>query len=143
MHTSDNRIPVAASRRRLATVWFIGAGLLFVLLLLQSIFGKFGDKASEAWYWLLPTIMPTLSLIMGVLVSDTLGSVKTNTVDQFMFRLSFFLSIAYMLVVSLTILLSPFSEQPPLELMNLSNLWLGPFQGLVSAALGAFFVSRK
>ncbi len=30
-----------------------------------------------------------------------------------------------------------------LELMKLSNLWLAPFQGLVTASLGAFFVSKK
>jgi hypothetical protein len=27
--------------------------------------------------------------------------------------------------------------------MRMSNLWLAPFQGLVSAALGAFFVNKE
>ncbi len=98
--------------------------------------------------------MPTLSLIVGVLVADSLGKNENKdaselpTADQFVFRLSFSLSIAYLLTVVLTILLSPFFEQSAQEktifdLMKLSNLWLAPFQGLVSAALGSFFVSTK
>jgi hypothetical protein len=31
----------------------------------------------------------------------------------------------------------------PLNLMTQSNLWLGPFQGLVTASIGAFFVKRS
>ena len=38
--------------------------------------------------------------------------------------------------------MSPFSPWKPLELMMQSSLYLGPFQGLVAAALGAFFVSK-
>ena len=30
----------------------------------------------------------------------------------------------------------------PLELMKVSNLWLVPLQGLVSAAIGAFFIKK-
>jgi len=137
-------ITIADSRKRLATIWFISAGLLFILLLFQTIFGVYGDKAKDAWSWLLPTIMPTLSLIIGVLVADTFSKrSKDEAVDKFIFQLSYFLSAAYLITVSITILLSPLSNQPPLELMKLSNLWLAPFQGLVSAALGAFFVSGK
>jgi hypothetical protein len=142
------RIRLNTCQKRLTIVWFIGAGILFTLLILQTIFGRYGDKANEAWSWLLPTITPTLSLIIGgVVVSGHLGKgekTKTvQTVDQFAYRLSFFLSLAYLIAVSLTFFLSPFSDLPPLELMELSNLWLAPFQGLVSAALGVFFVSQK
>lgn len=139
------RVSMTGSKKRLATIWFIGGGLLFLLLLMQTIFGRYGDRAREAWAWLLPTIVPTLSMITaGVVVSGPLGkSLETKTVDQFAFRLSLVLSICYIITVSLTILLSPFSEFPSLELMKLSNLWLGPFQGLVSAALAIFFVSTK
>ena len=145
------RISITNAKRRLTIVWFTGAGILFALVLLQTIFGKYLDRSGEAWAWLLPTFMPTLSLMLGVLVADSLSKVETKnseeTADQFVFRLSFFLSIAYLAVVILTILLGPFFEQsskkPLLDLMKLSNLWLAPFQGLVSASLGAFFVSKK
>lgn len=60
-------------------------------------------------------------------------------VDRFFFRLADFLSIAYLATVILTILLSPFSRLSQLELIKVSNLWLAPFQGLVTAALGGLF----
>ena len=137
-------ITIEESQRHLALVWFSGAGFIFFIVLLQTILGTYGDKAKDAWSWLMPTIIPTLSLIIGVLVSDSISQrSKDISVDHFVFKLSFYLSIAYVVVVSLTVLLSVFSEQSPIELMKLSNLWLAPFQGLVSAALGAFFISRK
>ncbi|MCI5115573.1 MAG: hypothetical protein D3919_02485 [Candidatus Electrothrix sp. AW5] len=141
------RIPITNTKKRLAIIWFSGSGFLFALLFLQTIFGKYGTEAKDAWGLLLPTFMPTLSLIIGTLIADATASKKDTkeiaTVDRFFFRLSCFLSIAYLLTVILTILLSPFSKLSLLELIKLSNLWLAPFQGLVTASLGAFFVSKK
>jgi hypothetical protein len=138
------RISIIKARKRIATVWFTGVSILFVVVLIQTILGHYGDKVREAWEWLLPNTMPTLSLIIGVLVADTLSSKKIGrkTVDVFIFRLAFFLSLAYLIIVGLTIFLSPFSDVASLELMKLSNLWLAPFQGLVSAVTGAFFVAK-
>ena len=140
------RIPITNTKKRLTIIWFSGSGILFALLLLQTIFGKYGTEAKDAWGLMLPTFMPTLSLIIGTLLVDTAAAKDDKeiaTVDRFFFRLSCFLSIAYLLTVILTILLSPFSKLSLLELMKLSNLWLAPFQGVVTAALGAFFVSKK
>lgn len=128
-------------KRRLAALWFIGAGIIFFLIFGQTALGKYGDKASEAWSWILPTIMPTLSLIVGVMVMDTLAkNVKQTNVDTFFFKLTFGVSAAYLLAVLLTLLIQPFSTLTAFELMSQSNFWLGPFQGLVAAVLGAFFV---
>ena len=140
------RIPVVDSHKRLVFIWFAGSGFLFALLLLQTIFGQYGSEAREAWGLILPTFVPTLFLIIGTLIADATGSADPDasvTVDRFFFRLSDFLSIAYLATVILTILLSPFSRLSQLELIKVSNLWLAPFQGLVTAALGAFFVSKN
>ncbi|WP_446010736.1 hypothetical protein [Candidatus Electrothrix sp.] len=140
------RIPIANTKKQLTIIWFSGSGFLFALLLLQTIFGKYGTEAKDAWGLLLPTFMPTLSLIIGTLVVEAKASdnsEETVTVDRFFFQLSRFLSVAYLSTVILTILLSPFSKLSLLELIKLSNLWLAPFQGLVTAALGAFFFSKK
>lgn len=135
------RIALSKAQRRLTIIWFAGSGFLFLLLLIQTLVGRYADKANEAWSWLLPTFMPTLSLMIGVLVANSRkGESRDKTVDGFLYRLSYILSIAYLAVVSLTILFSPFSSYTPLELMKTSNLWLAPIQGLVSASIGAFFV---
>jgi hypothetical protein len=144
MAISENRISMDKSQKHLAILWFIGGGFLFFLLLLQTMRGVYGDKAGEAWSWLLPTFMPTLLLIVGALVNKArLQNLKDTTVDRFMYIISFCLSIAYFIAVILTFVLSQFSAQSPLTQLKLSNLYLTPMQGVVTLALGAFFVSQK
>lgn len=138
------RIAKDRCRRRLAALWFTAAGIIIGIILLQTFFGVYGDDLETVWGWILPTILPTLSLIIGVLVSDALEKGKKNDMlDPFLFRLSFGISSAYLMVVLLTILIQPVAALPPPELMRQSHLWLAPFQGLVSACLGAFFIRRE
>lgn len=134
-------VSIKACKKRLAVLWFSFGLALFVLLVLQSISGKFGPKVEEAWAWFLPTLMPTLSLIVGVLVLDiTSPKQRDKRVDPFLFRLAFGLSAIYLVLVAFIPLLQPFTGIPTVDLMKRSNLWLGPLQGVVTAALGAFFV---
>lgn len=130
-------------RARLALVWFIGAGIIFLILVIQSMGGRvYGDKVDEAWGWFLPTIMPTLSMIIGVMVLTARQEASDRSIDGLLFQLTLSLSIIYLLTVAATILAHPLVSASPLELMSRSNLWLGPMQGLVAAALGAFFVGE-
>lgn len=143
------KVPISQCKYRLAAVWLAWFILLLLLLILQTAFGRYGShagdlKASEAFGWFLPTIVPTLSLVIGVLVSDARDHSKdVKLVDQRMYRLSMVLSVCYLLVVSLTFLIDPFTNWSQLQLMNLSNLWLGPLQGIVSATIGVFFFSNE
>jgi hypothetical protein len=132
-------------KRRLAIVWFSGSAVLFFLFLFMFVMApaKFGS-ASEAWGWLLPTFMPTLSLITGVFVMDIRGATNPEKkVDSFLYRLALVLSIVYLFVVLLSIILHPYSELMAIHFLNESNLWIAPLQGLVGAFLGAFFVKKE
>lgn len=140
----------ASSKWILATIWLIGAGSVFLLLVAQSLLGHYEPATQEVWSWFLPTVLPTLSLIIGVLVADrrgdgrkTRGKGAGEPVDRLFFRLGASMSVLYLLLVALSVLIQPFLPQAaPLELMHRSNLWLGPLQGLTVAALGAFFRNR-
>jgi hypothetical protein len=140
MGPADERISMAESKKRLAKIWFGCAGFLFVLFFFQQIGGKYGKNADDAWSWLLPNIIPTLSLIIGILIKDASSTKSNITVDRFLFRLSCGLSICYIVMIILMVLLNPTN---PLEMMRQSKLFLGPLQGLVSATLGAFFITKK
>lgn len=140
MDPTNNRISMVESKKSLAKIWFVGAGFLFMLFFFQQIGGKYGKNADDAWSWLLPNIMPTLSLIIGILIKDASRKESDTTVDRFLFRLSYGLSICYIAMIILMIMLSPTN---PLEMMRQSKLFLGPLQGLVSATLGAFFITKK
>jgi hypothetical protein len=138
------QVSMTRCKRRLSALWFSWCAFLFTLLALQTMFGRYEARAEEAWGWLMPGILPTLSVIVGVLVMDALGqSLRVRSVDSFFFWLTFSLCSFYLLMVTLAILLQPFAEAEPLELLKLSSLWLGPLQGLVSAALVAFFTKRE
>ncbi len=138
MNTPDEN-----ARRKIALVWYGGGGLLFLFVLMQTFFGRYGDQPEKAWTWLLPTIMPTLSLITGVLIAKKPSENPGQLPDPFLFRLAMILSVFYLLVVFLTLLLQPLSDLSIYELMTKSNLWLAPMQGLVTASLGVFFTQKK
>jgi hypothetical protein len=135
-----------ASMWRLAIIWFAGGGFLFVILVGQSLTGYYEPRTEDAWGWFLPTVMPTLSLIVGALVADYRRVADQGVAKQQagpLFWLGAGLSVFYLLLVALSILLQPLlAETSPLTLMQRSNLWLGPLQGLCVAALAFFFHSK-
>jgi hypothetical protein len=134
-------------RARLTAVWLVGAGLVFVLVVVQSLLGHYEDKTQEAWGWLLPTIMPTLGLIITGLGYTALDPVVSRSrVRRVFFLVALWLSVLYLFLILLTIVVQPFvapDANRALNLMRISNLWLGPFQGLVASALGVLFVSKR
>lgn len=136
---------VDSSKWVLAAIWLVGAGCVFLLLVAQSLLGHYEPATQEVWGWFLPTVMPTLSLIVGVLVADSRtgrsgGKQASRPMDGLFFRLGAGMSVLYLLLVALSILIQPLLPQTsPLELMHRSSLWLGPLQGLTVATLGVFF----
>ena len=151
------------SKWMFASIWLGGAGLVFLILVVQSLVGRYGSQSEAAWAWYLPTVMPTLSLIIGVLATDfrvaatanaaaAASSNATATIAtdakilpvsaRGLLWLGVGLSVFYLLLVAVTILAQPFLQDvSPIELMHRSNLWLGPLQGLTAGVLAAFFRS--
>src|SRR5215472_12482755 len=145
------QVPVPDCQRKLGVLWFSVAALLFLFLVIQSVVGVYRyrtetglqDLTSDAWGWFLPTLMPTLSLIVAVFATDVGRSGSAiPTVDRFFFRIAFSLSVLYLIVVVMSLLGTTLFSTDPLSDLKTSNLWLGPLQGLASASIGAFFVKR-
>jgi hypothetical protein len=131
-------IPLAHARSRLASVWLTAAGVIFGLLILQSLLGKYEKRVQQAWSWALPTMMPTLTLMISVLGADALKAAAGENayVKKNFYHIAFWMSLAYLSLILVTILIEPFVCYSSLDLFNLSNLWLGPFQGLVASTFG-------
>jgi hypothetical protein len=139
-------------QRRLLLVWYLGAAPAFVVLsgqTLTSFYEGHGQNPNEVWGWFLPTLMPTLLLVTGVVAAQARKShPDEHTVERYYFRLSFGLSVFYLLVVNLVLLAMPLilqwqDPQSIIGYLTKSSLFLGPIQGLVGATLGAVFTSAK
>ena len=109
----------------------------------QSITGRFAGIGQQIWAWFTPTIVPTLGLIIGVLASTALEDDADRTVKRFFNHAAVGLSLPHLIVLLLTLLLEPIAGTHDMDYFNFSNYWLAPIQGLVVAALGALFNSRK
>jgi hypothetical protein len=142
--SSDHeRVDLERARSLIAKIWFSGGGVCFALVMFQSITGRFAGIGQQIWAWFTPTIVPTLGLIIGVLASTALEDDTDRTVKRFFYHAAVGLSLAYLIVLLLTMLLEPIAGMHDMDYFNFSNYWLAPIQGLVVAALGALFNSRK
>ena len=138
------QMSVTQCKKRLSTLWFVGSAIIFFIILFQTFFGHYSGKAEEAWSWYLPTVLPTLSLMIGVMVAEALGGKSTDKkIDSFIYRISFYLSLFYFVIVFLTVIIQPFVANSAIIFLKQSNLWLAPIQGLVAASLGVFFVKTE
>ena len=137
------QVSMSSSRKTLALVWFVGAGLSFLALYLITTFGQ-SERVESLWDWYLPAVTPNLSLIVGVMFHDIkYKSAKSEQVDAFIYRVALWLSVFYLLMLLATPLLSPFTEAGiDLDLKN-SRFALSLIQALATTALGAFYVSQK
>jgi hypothetical protein len=135
------KIDIGLARKRLALLWYSWSGLLFVILIGQSINTVFDPSKMASVF--LPMISPILTLIAGVLVSEALRrNRESSTADRFLYRLTFSVSAAYLTVLSIPILFNIFNH-PPLETIQQLTPWLNFGQASVTALLGAFFVSKE
>ncbi len=141
------RVDVATGQWWLAGIWFTGAGLSFVLMLLETMGPRPPLVAGDAWQWFLPLVVPTLSLMLGTIVAQAMqsrGAGRKATVGRPAFVAASSLSVLYLLMVLALLIVWPMMRLKPGEVNDMlqkSNLWLPAVQGLVGIALGAFFVS--
>jgi len=138
------KIEFNIAKKHLATLWFVLVGLIFILMFTQTLMGKYENKVSEAWGWLFPSVLPTLSLIITVFVFD-IGHQQNKVlrVDKFYYRMVFGLSLFYLFTLFAILLLQPVIGVPIITLMKDSSMYLGPFQGLISASMGLFFIKKE
>jgi hypothetical protein len=124
---------IAPARRQLAALWFLGSAPSFLCLAARTLAVPERFDVQGAWGWLLPTLLPSLSLMVGVIA---LGPPQQpRDVDPFLLALARWLSAIYLALVLASLL---FAWAKGSELKT-ANLFLGPLQGLVAGVLTFFF----
>jgi hypothetical protein len=153
MDMQHKLIALEIARWRLALVWFCACGVVLVVLAAQSLGGVYENRMQSAWAWALPNFLPTLALMVSVFAADALRPYDEThglKVRLPFFKLSLGLSVFYLALLLITILSEPIvlrvradAKLSPVEILEMSNLWLAPLQGLVVAALGVLFFLKE
>ena len=148
-------LPLESARWRLAVIWFPVCGVIFLLLIGQSIGGVYGNELQRVWGWALPNLLPTLALMISVFAADAIkpDSEHVILVRKNFCTLAISLSAFYLCAFLVSILVQPFLQtfhssghggaNVRIELLETSNIWLAPLQGLVIASLGVLFFLKE
>ena len=140
-------IPLGSCQWKLAGLWLIAGFILFGLMLGQVAGGRYGSQHERAFGWLLPNLLPSLSMIAGAIVFNVRTPQSGMHVTRFAFNATLWFSVFYLAVLLLVLLLVPVAEQgvriAPVDWLEVPRSLVSGLSTLVSAALGAFFVSSK
>lgn len=137
------KVSMLTSQMQLMLVWMIGGAFFIIVAWLQILFGHYGDKGQEVIAWLLPSIIPTVSLVTGVWANNVRKKYpSTKKVERKTYRVVLAVSLFYLAFMGLIFAIQPMVARPPLEVIKSSGLILSPFQGMVSIFLGIFFTQE-
>jgi len=138
------RFDVVSARQWLAFAWMGFTALFFLIIVVQTVTGHYGDLALDVWNWYLPSVMPTVGFALAVVATDAILKPKeTEEANGFMFWTSMGLTLVYFLVLGI-LLLNPKVVADPSQLLpiaRISQVYLAPLQALVAAALAVFFAA--
>lgn len=127
---------LSSAKKRLTLTWFLGGGVIFFGAFVLAFLMEDRAGAQNLAKWLLPLIVPTLSLFVGVLVNDARAGPRPDVeTDPFLYQLAQWLSAAYLIALVLAILIRPFMP------LDESIYWIAALQAITTAALGAFFAA--
>lgn len=134
-------------------IWFPMSAAIFLLMVVQTFGGAYGDQEQAAWGWALPNFLPTLALMGSVFAAGAVDPEenKISVVRQFFFRLAFWVSIFYFLILVIVLFApvaldligrDPATPQARLAAMARSNIFLGPLQSFVVGMIGVLFILK-
>jgi hypothetical protein len=138
---------MARYRMIITSIWW-GFGLAIILLFVwlsmnPTNFGKYNDDALD---WLLPHLIPTMTLTGAVAYAKSPSDGRrVSKASRFAFTLACVVSLIYLLLVLAIILRAVTgtgeeTERGAVDVLSNWNKILGVLQGLAASAIGVFFV---
>lgn len=138
----EENVLIETARNKLAKIWFIGSALPFLILVVQSILGRYGQNVQAAWTWFVPTVFPTLTLMISVIGAAAIKPKEDRFVRSNFLKITIGISYGYLFVLSLILFLQPFAPyEDPIKLFSISNYFIAPLQGIAVGALAFLFTS--
>jgi hypothetical protein len=152
----NGKISFSLAQKKLVKQWLIFSVIVFVIYLIQTLTGKFEGHVGEVWEWLIQNILPPLTLMIGVLISQLSAKPTMKEIDRFYFRMASGISLLLLILLLLSSVLVPFihasqnsavlvTEITPenqitiIDSFKYYNTFLIPIQGITTLVLGIFF----
>src|SRR4051812_12351701 len=102
---------LAAAIKKLFNLWIFCSVFLILIILLQTIFEKYGSDVGSAWWWLAMNILPgNLLLLSGYLRHKKMAELQLPKDEAILYNVVFFVSFVYLIAVILALLLQPFGN---------------------------------
>lgn len=131
------------AQKKISILWLINAGILTLIFILFTVFDRFEEQPMKGWEWYSQNIIPIVSLMLGTFYININKRQSSKKINIFYFRLSYGISIFYLLVLYLTIFLAPlafmYANISMVDLLSKSKIYLIIIQGLLTYSLGLFF----
>ena len=143
---------ISAQRARLwiAVPWLVVFAIVVVGLTVNIASGgfetegqKFSKKAEALVSWFMSAMLPTTGLIVSALAADALSTTRADRVGKPYFFLSLGASALYLVTVLVVVYAVILAQLSLADIGLADTLIVGPAQGIVSGALGIFFLSAR
>lgn len=140
----DIWILLADTRQKLLKVWLTFTATFIALFLIMTLAGKFEGIIGLAWLWAFVIILPILALLyIGVAMNPQ----PSKVIKKASFQVLFYGAMAYLFLVLATLLgmqawLSANSEESVLDYLQMSYLWILPFQVVLLVAIWILYFTK-
>ncbi len=133
---------LADTRKKLLWLWLGFTAFIVLLIIVQTLTGKFEGIETQAWTWTFTNLLPVLLLLLSAVL---LNKNPSKVLFQATFRAIFFSSLAYLLVLISTLFALPYAtHQWSIEVyFSKSYLWLMPFQAVLLLAFGIMYFKKE
>jgi hypothetical protein len=133
---------LADTRKKFLWLWLGFTAFIVLLIIAQTLTSKFEGIEIKAWVWTFANLLPVLLLLLSAVL---LNKNPSKVLFQATFRTIFFASLAYLIVLILTLFAIPYATQQwSIEAyFSKSYLWLMPFQAVLLIAFGILYFKKE
>lgn len=130
-------IPLLQAKRRLLNGTIIWVSIIFLILLVQTVFGKYGANANQPWIWFLIVALP---IVLAMMFLNFFLNSEGFEVPKLLFNLTHYLNLIYLFSILFILLYSPFvTVGNTSEFLFQANIATVPFQLIVITLTVVFF----
>jgi hypothetical protein len=138
------KLSLHQARNRLTWIWLALTGPLLLIVILQSINGKYGQNGFESLTgigWLFQAVLPTASVMIAPITLPINPAVKTRSVENLtLLWITISSFVFYFVILYAIILLEPMSGMSLGNLMAMSAWFLAPIQAFILTLVSKFFL---